>query len=253
MAIGNITQVILTNLTSGAFSVGLSLPDGRRLDHRFPNNLSTWDVGQLATLADINMSPELQTMVDAGQLSVYMVSGADDVAGANAGIIRRVTLATDSQLTADVIGAATEAAHTALAAFTANELGVARRVIKFKARWHVDSSNGADTWTYRIRINGLATGLVLAAPAFDIVDDDEHVMEGTIMIRTVGATGTFNASCVYSVADSVSTAVGLISAATPPIIDTTGSNALTATSECSSANAGNQVTLREFWAELWEA
>ena len=180
------------------------------------------------------------------QRSGTTLAGAIPVSGVP---LARYTLGADSTLAADVIGATTETAHTGLTLTSAN-LGTARRLIKFYARLHVISSNAADTWTFRLRLGGLTGTLLFASAAIDIENDDVFTFEGYAEVRTTGAGGTFDAMTRFSdvVADT-STLNEILGGA----VDTTASADLVVTVECSSANAGNQVSLRHFSAEVMPA
>ena len=158
----------------------------------------------------------------------------------------RIVLGADSTLTADAIGAATEAIHTALALAGLT----ARASVKFFARLIVLSDNAADTWTVRLRLGGLGGALIGDLGALNIAANQMITLEGSIQIRTTGAGGTFDAH--VRLWDPVAAEMqqdSVIGGA----VNTTAAVSLVVTGECSSANADNQVSLREFWAEVWDA
>lgn len=163
--------------------------------------------------------------------------------------VGRTTVAADSLLAADVIGATTEAIHTAIS-LTSEQIATLRRIIKFRARLHVTGANGADTWTFKARLGGLAGVLLLSSGAINITADDIYEFEGTIEIRTLGAPGTFDAVTKFK--DYVA-AADVDGAVVAGAITTTGAVSLVITGECSSANAGNTVSMRHFSAEILNA
>lgn len=162
--------------------------------------------------------------------------------------IFRSTMAADSTLAANVIGATTETIHTAIS-IPAAILGVARRRIHFRALSHVIAANSTDTWQWRVRIGGVGGTLIADSGAINITTDDVVNIEGDIYIRTLGAGGTFNAATLLF------EPVGGYQrdAVTAGAIDTTAAINFVVTGTCSTNNAGNQVSLRHFGIEVWSA
>lgn len=159
--------------------------------------------------------------------------------------IRQIATA-GSQLTADVIGATTETAHDGLV-IPSEEVGAVGAKLTVRALIYADSDNAADTWTVRARFGGAAgpppTGdLVMAMPAFNLTATSGIVVEISITITGVGAGGTYDAH--IRAYNEVGAAVyeDLIFGGA---INTTVDALFVITGECSSANAANQVTLRE--------
>lgn len=165
------------------------------------------------------------------------------------GVIWRRTLAADSALAADVIGATTETIHTAISV-PAAILAVARRSFRIRASLLVVSSNGADTWRIRLRIGGVAGALLFDGGAIDIANGNVFVVNAEFQLSAVGAGGTLiGQGRMYNPVGSAFVVNGDDNAA----VDTTAARDLVVTGECSSNNAGNQVTLKHFEVEALAA
>jgi hypothetical protein len=100
MAYTNLTQIIITNDTTGKLSLQIDLADGRAINHSFPLGGSTWDVGQLTTLPELNRSQNLHAAVDAGQVSVSVTQRAGDIGGSTQ--VEPINLSTADAISGDV-------------------------------------------------------------------------------------------------------------------------------------------------------
>lgn len=248
-----ISEININNLTSGILSLDINLGEKRAIRDSLAVGASV-NVASKATLDELNRNPEilrLRGIDPSGTPKISITTTAsdvsDDIADVKKDLLWRGTISADSTLAADVIGATTEAAHTAVT-IPAAMLGTARRVVKFSARLHVVSSNATDTWIFRSRLGGLAGTLLQASSAIDLVDDDVYVLSGEISVRTLGASGTFDSVCQFQdvVADSRADAEVVAGA-----LNTTVARDLTITGFCSTNNAGNQVALRHLEVEVW--
>lgn len=158
----------------------------------------------------------------------------------DAGTNWRGHLAADSQLTGDGLGAATEGAHTAVQ-IPQPAITAAGRRLTFNAYLYADADNGADTWTVRVRLGGLAGVLIVSSGAFDLAAAAGVWVEGMLTIRTVGAGGTFDARVRLYNEVGPTVVEDLVFAGA---VDTTVAQDLVVTGESSSANANQQMTLR---------
>lgn len=154
-----------------------------------------------------------------------------------------------SQIVAD---SATLTSWTTAVAFSngtatipANTLKVGDR-IRIRARVAIPSTNSTDTMTFTVNLNAVA---LITTTALDVANDDEFIADETVTIRTIGASGTFVGSGLFT--------VGVLNSATvksqvtnSSAIDTTAAATVTIKAACSVSNAGNQAILREFTVEI---
>ncbi len=159
----------------------------------------------------------------------------------------RISLETESLLAGDVIGAATETAFTGLT-ITSQMIAVARRSIRFKGFVFVDDDNGADTWTFQVRLGGVAGTSFGSIADYDAVTGGALLVEGEIFVRTIGAGGTADGWVRWTntVGPAVETDFVIAGA-----VDTTADNVLVITGDSSSNHADQEVTLRQFEAQVW--
>lgn len=148
--------------------------------------------------------------------------------------------ATDSQLTGDGLGATTEGAHTAVTV-SAGFLHEQYRMVAGRAVMVVDSDNGADNWTIRLRVGGLAGTLFYTGPVQNISAGQTITFDYKLVITSIGAGGTFTAMTAmsypgYSGSPSLNDLQG-------GSVDTTGTVDIVVTGESSSASAAQQVTM----------
>lgn len=237
-------QILITNLYTSPLSLDFKFAERRQLRQSLAVGASV-DVSETCSLDELNRHPDVTALRTAGKISVQVVEPLD----LSQQPIARYTTAADSLLAADVIGATTEAAHTSVT-IAADAIGTARRLIKFRARLHVIAANGADTWTFRARLGGLAGVLLQASAAINITAADIYLFEGAIEVRTLGASGTFDSTCAFSDFTGANDAIAAVIAGA---VDTTGDVDLTITGECSTNNAGNQVSLRHLSVEVLPA
>ncbi len=134
-----------------------------------------------------------------------------------------------------------------IASVAMNKVG---RRIKFRARIELVTQTGTDTWTFRVRIGGVAGAIVAAFTAFDAAANDVYIIEGEMMIRAVGASGSFDAAA--SLIDYVNGTATERVAVNGTTIDTTADGAFVVTAECSTTN-DNDITLTECNVEVWDA
>lgn len=180
------------------------------------------------------------------------VAGAPDI-GTPSAALKRLTIPADSTLKGDVIGAATETAHTPLT-FTAvgGWLQTARRTVRFRTMFNPPADNAADTWRVRLRLGAAGVGgvLIVDSLAFDLAANKGVYIEGLLQVMTTGGAGTFSSYCRL-VNEAMGTVIETFLAS--GALDTTVDRDLTATGESSTASANQQMTLRQFEAEVMPA
>lgn len=157
----------------------------------------------------------------------------------------------DQQLTADVLGIATEGEHGGAGSgiIIPEEVLVQDVVIEYKAWLVADDDNAAETWTSRVRLGGLAGDVVNAIAAFDLETDRGWYFEGQLHLHTVGAAGEVDARA-YNLNHPAGGAVEAPQYIVGAAIDTTGDVTICVTGECSTAHADNQVTLTKFQVQV---
>ena len=120
------------------------------------------------------------------------------------------------------------------------------------ARLRAPSENGADTWRIQLKLGAAGVGgtLIVDSAAFNTVTGDIFTIAFEIMIMTVGAGGTFDAwTTVWNETLGTLTYPDVVGGA----INTDLDRDLTVTGISSSALAAQQMSLLNFWAELYEA
>jgi len=115
-------------------------------------------------------------------------------------------------------------------------------VIRYRAQGIATATNGTDTLQIRARIGGVAGTLLLATAAVDVADNDTFHLEGSITVRTAGASGTLVASGMHVLGvPGTATARNGFTASTA--VDTTASQVLGVTAEWGAASTANSVRL----------
>jgi hypothetical protein len=133
---------------------------------------------------------------------------------------------------------ATQTAFDQAVTIPANTLRVGD-VIRVVAQAIATATNSTDTLNVTLRIG---TQDVIATGAVDVANSDVAVITADLVIRTIGASGTFVAAGLTAIgAAGTATARPQIRASTA--IDTTAALSVNATATWSVANAGNSVRL----------
>lgn len=167
-------------------------------------------------------------------------------------LIDRQTLGADSQLTGAGLGATTEGIHTPLTVANPH-LATARRTIRWRGRLYVDNNNAPDTWRTRWRIGGLGGVLVLDTGAWALLANEWIEFDISLMIRTIGAGGTFDCEARAIKYGGGAGTVEYEQVTPGGAIDTTGGVTFDVTGWSSTNNANQQVTLRDARLEVWGA
>lgn len=126
----------------------------------------------------------------------------------------------------------------------ANTLKVGDR-IRIRASVFVLAANGADTLALRLLIGSTA---LVTVPALNITNSDIAVIDFTMTIRTIGASGTFVGTGSYVFGPPAS-AAPLNNAVLSTAIDTTAAQSITIKATASASDPGNQVILKGFTVE----
>jgi len=165
-------------------------------------------------------------------------------------IVDHDPLAADSLLTGAGMGAATETAHTAQQA-TSADVNTARRTLRWRGRLYANSNNAADNWRSRWRVGGVAGALVLDTGAWALLAGEWVDFDVEIQIRSVGAGGTFDSVAKATKHGGGGGPVEYESQTLGGAIDTTGAVDFAVTGWSSSNNASQSVTLRDAELEVW--
>ena len=120
-------------------------------------------------------------------------------------------------------------------------------IFKLYAQGICPSTNAADTLLIELRFGAAGTGgtVVCATPTVNVSNNDIFIVEARIVIRTIGAGGTFVGAgfANLGVPGTDTTRTGSVGSTA---VDTTAARDITLTATWSAANAGNQVRLDVF-------
>lgn len=146
---------------------------------------------------------------------------------------------------AAVTGVATITAFDKSYTFAANALKVGD-CIRFKAQGIATATNSTDTLVITMKIGSTT---LIATTAVDVADNDEFLVTGDLIIRTIGASGTFVGSGNWNVGvPGTATTRAWLKASTA--IDTTASQALTVSATWSTSSGSNSCRLDMLQVEL---
>lgn len=185
------------------------------------------------------LSPDIYIRGDTGAVRQVDASGNDDaVAGWLGGVVyRNVARSTVHSNTT------TEAAFDTKYSIPANTLK-AGSVIKVRFQGIATSTNSTDTLTIKLYVGGITGTAILTGTATNATNDDIFTGEATIVIRTIGATGTFVAVAsgnIVPAATRVAVPVFQITGSTT--IDTTAAQEISVGADWSVAHADNDAYL----------
>lgn len=118
-------------------------------------------------------------------------------------------------------------------------------VIRVRAQGIATATNSTDTLTVRLMIG---TDAVATTGAVDVANNDIFLIDATIVVRTIGASGTYTATGTVSLgASGTVTAKAFFLASTA--IDTTAAQTLAVKATWSVASASNSVRMDVFLVE----
>ena len=157
-------------------------------------------------------------------------------------------LTANSQLTGPGMGAATETAHSALS-LGIGTLNTARTVITFGATRVCDDALADQKWRIRSYFGAAGLGGILLADSQDFlnVKGDMYRIDGEIQILAAGAGGKIDA--FYRLWNESTEAV-IYGSAVGEAVALDAENDLTISGWSSSADAKQQMTLRNFWYDV---
>lgn len=137
--------------------------------------------------------------------------------------------------------------ETALSSYTipANTLQVGDQ-ITVKGEGIATATNSTDTLKVKLYIGSTA---IFDSGALDVADNDIYEFEATIIIRTIGASGTLVAEGTVTIGTPGTSTVKAFKLASTAV-DTTATQALTLKGTWSVANAGNSVRSDVFDVEI---
>lgn len=118
-------------------------------------------------------------------------------------------------------------------------------VIRVRAQGIAPATNSTDTLTIKLKIGST---VIATTGAIDVANNDIFVVDASIVIRTVGATGTLVAYGTVSLGAS-GTATAKVFNLASTTVDTTADQTLTVTATWSVANAGNTVQMDNLLVE----
>lgn len=127
----------------------------------------------------------------------------------------------------------------------ANTLAVGD-IIRIRGQGIATATNSTDTLAVDIKIGSTT---ILTIPATDVANNDIFVFDVTVIVRTIGASGTFVALASYNIGVP-GTATTRTQSKASTAIDTTAAQAITVVATWSVANAGNSVRLDLLEVEL---
>jgi hypothetical protein len=191
------------------------------------------------------LSPDVYLRGDSGQMR--QTDGTTDapVNGWLGGLVYANTAASTAHT-----NTTTEALFDTQYSIPANTL-VAGSVIKVRFQGIATATNSTDTLTINLYLGGLSGTAILSGTATDVANNNIFCGEATIVIRTVGASGTFVAFGSHAkipAASNTASPVYQITASTT--IDTTAAQVIGVGADWSVANAGNSCRLDIFHVEI---
>jgi alpha-D-ribose 1-methylphosphonate 5-phosphate C-P lyase len=184
------------------------------------------------------LSPDRLMRGDDGDLYQLDGTNTDSVRGWLGGVVYRNVAASAAHS-----NTLTEALFDTQYSIPANTLK-AGTVIKVRFQGIATATNATDTLTIKLYIGGLSGTAILTGTATDVANNDIFCGEATIVVRTVGASGTFVAYGSHSevpAASGTATLVYEITASTT--IDTTAAQVIGVGADWSVASASNSCRL----------
>lgn len=119
------------------------------------------------------------------------------------------------------------------------------RVIEFLAGVIATATNSTDTFRFRVRIGGVAGAVVADTTAIDLANNDTGVLNGQVVVREDGASGSVVAASLSGLKTTANQT--LLDATT---LDTTAATTLVLTCTQSVANASNSARATVFVAQV---
>lgn len=219
---------------------GKTVEDNYAADDFFQLGIpKTGDVVYLRLAAGAAAVSEGNQLVPDGTGCVAMVSNSD---------LRNGLLYRNVAASAAHTASTDEALFDKSYSIPANSLRVGD-IIRVKAQVIATATNSTDTLTLKLYIGGLAGTAICTTGAIDVANGDVGYIEADIVIRTIGASGTFVASGSQALGvPGTVTAKPFLLGSTA--IDTTAAKVIGVGADWSSTNAGNSARLDVLDIEL---
>lgn len=115
------------------------------------------------------------------------------------------------------------------------------RIVEFLAGAIATATNGTDTFRYRVRLGGVAGSIVADSGAIDLANNDVFVVNGQIVVREDGASGS-----IVSAAHGLLKTTGFNTLLDATAVDTTAALSLVLTCTQSAASASNSTRATVF-------
>lgn len=148
-------------------------------------------------------------------------------------------------------GTTTEALFDKSYSIPANTL-VAGSVIKVKAWGIATATNSSDTVQFKLYIGGVTGTAILTVAATDATNADVFYMDATIIIRTIGATGTLVAAGISNVVPAATAvAAPVIQTLASTTIDTTAAQVIGVGCDWGSSSGSNSAILNGIVVEIY--
>jgi hypothetical protein len=192
------------------------------------------------------LEPDIYLRGDTGAMRQSDGTNDNAVLGWQGGVVyRNVAASTAHSNSTD------EAAFDAKYSIPANTLK-AGTVIKVRYQGIATATTGGDTLLVKLYIGGIAGTAILTGTATDATNNDIFTGEATIVIRTIGASGTFVATAsgnIVPAATRVAVPVYQITASTT--IDTTAAQEIAVGCDWSAASSSDSARLDIMVVEIY--
>jgi predicted RecA/RadA family phage recombinase len=146
-------------------------------------------------------------------------------------------LALRQVITANGAAVTNTTAETAMASFVIPAGALKQgRIIDYFAATIATSTNGTDTFRYRVRLGGVAGSVVADTGAIDLANNDIAVIAGQVVVREDGASGS-----IVAAAHGMLKTTGFNTLLDATAVDTTAALTLVLTCTQSAASASNST------------
>lgn len=178
------------------------------------------------------------------------VTTTDGVSSGTARVVGGLAFSNTVASTAVTGSTATEQLFDVGYTIPANTLK-AGTVVKYRAQGIATGTTSTDTVAYKLYIGGSGGTALLSAAATDAANNDTFQMEGTLVCRTAGTTGTFVATGTLKVSSAEGTMTVKDDIQASTTINTQANQAIAVTATWSVANATNTCRLDILTVEIY--
>lgn len=195
---------------------------------------------ELALVHQASLTDRLQLRLPAAAPAVVI---GDRLISDGAGCVIKATAAGQNLYTSVAASAAventvTETAFDKTYTFPANTLKVGD-IIRIRGQAIATSTNSTDTLTVRVKIGSTT---IVATAALDVANNDVVVFDVSLVIRTIGASGTLVGYGTVTIGPPASATMKPFALASTTV-DTTATQLISVTAQWSVAHASNSVRL----------